>query len=73
MDAFEGIHSVQISSSPPSTNTSSPGYEVLKAGRSGIAVYSSTVFFGTSDVRGQPAARHKSSRETKEKGCAVGR
>ncbi|XP_042351942.1 guanine nucleotide exchange factor for Rab-3A [Plectropomus leopardus] len=73
MDAFEGIHSVQISSSPPSSKSSSPGYEVLKAGRSGIAVYSSTVFFGTSDVLGQPAARHKCSRETKEEGCVVGR
>ncbi|XP_044212863.1 guanine nucleotide exchange factor for Rab-3A isoform X1 [Thunnus albacares] len=74
MDAFEGIHSVQISSSPPSATSSSPGYEVLKAGRSGIAVYSSTVFFGTPGVLGQAAARHnKSSRETEEEGCAVGR
>ncbi|XP_073327316.1 guanine nucleotide exchange factor for Rab-3A [Pagrus major] len=70
MDAFEGIHSVRISSSPPSSTTSSPGYEVLKAGRSGIAVYSSAVFFGTPDVLG---SRHKSSRETEEKGCVVGR
>ncbi|XP_031138854.1 guanine nucleotide exchange factor for Rab-3A isoform X4 [Sander lucioperca] len=75
MDAFEGIHSVQISSSPPSSTTASPGYEILKAGRSGIAVYSSSVFFGTPDVLGQPAARHvhKCSRETEEEGCAVGR
>ncbi|XP_070686266.1 guanine nucleotide exchange factor for Rab-3A [Pempheris klunzingeri] len=70
MDAFEGIHSVQISSSPPSSTAASPGYEVLKAGRSGIAVYSSAVFFATPDVL---AARHKSSREAKEKGCIVGR
>ncbi|KAM8751832.1 guanine nucleotide exchange factor for Rab-3A isoform 3-T3 [Acanthopagrus schlegelii] len=70
MDAFEGIHSVRISSSPPSSTTASPGYEVLKAGRSGIAVYSSAVFFGTPDVLG---SRHKSSRETEEKGCVVGR
>ncbi|XP_030281408.1 guanine nucleotide exchange factor for Rab-3A isoform X2 [Sparus aurata] len=69
MDAFEGIHSVRISSSPPSSTTASPGYEVLKAGRSGIAVYSSAVFFGTPDVLG---SRHKSSRETEEKGCVVG-
>ncbi|XP_032379949.1 guanine nucleotide exchange factor for Rab-3A isoform X4 [Etheostoma spectabile] len=76
MDAFEGIHSVQISSSPPSSTTASPGYEILKAGRSGIAVYSSSVFFGTPDVLGLPAARHvhKCSRETEEEeGCAVGR
>ncbi|XP_035814550.2 guanine nucleotide exchange factor for Rab-3A isoform X1 [Amphiprion ocellaris] len=70
MDAFEGIHSVQISSSPPSSTSSNPGYEVLKAGRSGIAVYSSTVFFGTPDVA---AVRHKSSRVTEEGGCVVGR
>lgn len=70
MDAFEGIHSVRISSSPPSSTTASPGYEVLKAGRSGIAVYSSTVFFGTPDVLG---ARHKAGRATEEEGCVVGR
>uniref|UniRef100_A0A8C4GRU1 RAB3A interacting protein (rabin3)-like 1 n=1 Tax=Dicentrarchus labrax TaxID=13489 RepID=A0A8C4GRU1_DICLA len=70
MDAFEGIHSVRISSSPPSSTATSPGYEVLKAGRSGIAVYSSAVFFGTPDVLG---ARHKSSRKTEEEGCVVGR
>ncbi|XP_035521339.1 guanine nucleotide exchange factor for Rab-3A isoform X4 [Morone saxatilis] len=71
MDAFEGIHSVRISSSPPSSTAASPGYEVLKAGRSGIAVYSSAVFFGTPEVLG---ARHKSSRRsTEEKGCVVGR
>ncbi|MEQ2302871.1 hypothetical protein AMECASPLE_011091 [Ameca splendens] len=65
MDAFEGIHSIHISSSP----TSTPGYEVLKAGRSGITVYSSPVFFGTSNV---PAVKHKSSRVTEEERCAVG-
>lgn len=72
MDAFEGIHSVQISSSPPSSTSSSLGYEVLKAGRAGISVYSSTVFFGTTDVLGQPTSR-QSSRETEEEGCVVGR
>lgn len=70
MDAFEGIHSVQISSSPPSSATASPGYEVLKAGRTGIAVYSSPVFFGTPDVLG---GRHKPSMETEEEACVVGR
>lgn len=68
MDAFEGIHRVHISSSPPSS--SNPGYEVLKAGISGIAVYSSAVFFGTPNV---PAVRHKSSEVTEEEGCVVGR
>ncbi|KAM3609476.1 uncharacterized protein V6R79_015449 [Siganus canaliculatus] len=70
MDAFEGIHTVRISSSPPSSTTTNPGYEVLKAGKSGIAVYSSTVFYGRSDVQG---AKHKSSRETEKEGCVVGR
>ncbi|KAM6937093.1 guanine nucleotide exchange factor for Rab-3A isoform 2-T2 [Xenentodon cancila] len=59
MDAFEGIHTVHISSSPPSSASLGRGYEVLKAGRSGIAVYSSSVFFGTSDLH---AGEH----------CAVG-
>lgn len=72
MEAFEGIHSVQISSSPPSANTSSPSYEVLKAGRSGIAVYSSAVFFGTPGVLGKSAAR-TSTKKTEEDDCAVGR
>ncbi|XP_077452849.1 guanine nucleotide exchange factor for Rab-3A isoform X4 [Stigmatopora argus] len=51
MDAFEGIHSVQISSSPPPVPSSSRSYEVLKTGKSGIAVYSSQVFFGTPSER----------------------
>nr|XP_020476975.1 guanine nucleotide exchange factor for Rab-3A-like isoform X1 [Monopterus albus] len=72
MDAFEGIHSVKISSSPPSSPSSSLGYEVLKVGRSGIAVYSSTVFYGTRDVPGQPASKHKARGENEEEGCAVG-
>ncbi|XP_054588978.1 guanine nucleotide exchange factor for Rab-3A isoform X3 [Nothobranchius furzeri] len=70
MDAFEGIHSVQISSSPPSSISSSPGYEVLKTGRTGIAVYSSQVFFGTPDVS---KVRHKSSKFTAKEGCVVGK
>ncbi|XP_047452009.1 guanine nucleotide exchange factor for Rab-3A isoform X4 [Mugil cephalus] len=70
MDAFEGIHSVQISSSPTSPTSSSPGYEVLKSGRSGIAVYSSAVFFGTPNV---PAVRHKTRKVTEDEGCVVGR
>ncbi|XP_016888727.1 guanine nucleotide exchange factor for Rab-3A isoform X3 [Cynoglossus semilaevis] len=70
MDAFEGLHSVQISSSPPSSGPSSRGYEVLKSGRSGISVYSSSVFFGTPDVRREP--RQKSGRKTQDGGCVVG-
>ncbi|KAJ4937975.1 hypothetical protein JOQ06_002602 [Pogonophryne albipinna] len=72
MDHFEGIHSVQISSSPPPSTTASPGYEIIK-GKSGISVYSSTVFFGKPDILGQPAARHKCSRDAEEIGCVVGR
>ncbi|KAM4734609.1 guanine nucleotide exchange factor for Rab-3A isoform 2-T2 [Anableps anableps] len=70
MDAFEGIHSVHVSSSPPSSASSTPGYEVLKAGRSGIAVYSSPVFFGTSNV---PVVKHQSCRVTEEERCVVGK
>ncbi|XP_041852659.1 guanine nucleotide exchange factor for Rab-3A [Melanotaenia boesemani] len=69
MDAFEGIHTVHISSSTPSSVSSNPGYEILKSGRSGIAVYSSPVFFGTPEV---PAVRHKSSRVNEEERCVVG-
>ncbi|XP_034060592.1 guanine nucleotide exchange factor for Rab-3A isoform X3 [Gymnodraco acuticeps] len=72
MDHFEGIHSVQISSSPPPSTTASPGYEIIK-GKSGISVYSSTVFFGKPDILGQPAARHKCNRDAEEIGCVVGR
>ncbi|XP_072291198.1 guanine nucleotide exchange factor for Rab-3A isoform X2 [Eucyclogobius newberryi] len=67
MDAFEGIHSVQISSSPPSSVSSGPSYEVLRVGRSGIAIYSSAVFFGAHGA----TARHSPSRRAEES-CAVG-
>ncbi|XP_028287060.1 guanine nucleotide exchange factor for Rab-3A isoform X3 [Parambassis ranga] len=70
MDAFEGIHSIQISSSPPSSESSNLGYEVLKTRSPGIAVYSSAVFFGTPHVA---AVRHESSGVTIEEGCVVGR
>lgn len=70
MDAFEGIHSVRISPSPPPLPAAGPGYEVLRAGRSGVAVYSSSVFFGTPDAQ---AARLKSGRGAQEGGCVVGR
>ncbi|XP_034032229.1 guanine nucleotide exchange factor for Rab-3A isoform X2 [Thalassophryne amazonica] len=74
MDAFEGIHSVHISSSPPSGPSANPGYEVLKLGRSGIAVYSSAIFFSTPDVLKEVAPRYpESNRATEEHGCAVGR
>ncbi|KAM8891755.1 guanine nucleotide exchange factor for Rab-3A isoform 2-T3 [Spinachia spinachia] len=73
MEAFEGIHSVRISSSPPSSTRAAPGYEVVRAGGSGIAVYSSAVFFGTPDPLGKPADTHEPGRETEEEGCIVGR
>ncbi|XP_011474346.1 guanine nucleotide exchange factor for Rab-3A isoform X2 [Oryzias latipes] len=69
MDAFEGIHRVHISPSPPPSSSSSLGYEVLKSGRSGIAVYSSSVFFGTPNF---PAVRHKSGSFAQDERCAVG-
>ncbi|CAN9499387.1 unnamed protein product [Ophioblennius macclurei] len=69
MDAFEGIHSVQISSSPPAPAQSGLGYEIVKVERSRIAVYSSEVFFGTPDVS---IVTHDSSKLTEEEGCVVG-
>ncbi|XP_061773199.1 guanine nucleotide exchange factor for Rab-3A isoform X2 [Nerophis ophidion] len=68
MDAFEGIHSVHISSSPP-PSTSSPAYEVLKS-RSGIAVYSSAVFFGTPSRSKNLSSRRRGA---DDQGCVVGR
>uniref|UniRef100_A0A8C2KQ73 RAB3A interacting protein (rabin3)-like 1 n=1 Tax=Cyprinus carpio TaxID=7962 RepID=A0A8C2KQ73_CYPCA len=65
MDAFEGIHRVQLSSSPPARSRSVPGYEVLVAGNSGIAVYSSPTFFGKCDFTDQHTAE--------EERCPVGR
>ncbi|XP_016414939.1 guanine nucleotide exchange factor for Rab-3A-like, partial [Sinocyclocheilus rhinocerous] len=65
MDAFEGIHRVQLSSSTPARSRSVPGYEVLVAGNSGIAVYSSPTFFGKGDFTDQHTAE-------KER-CPVGR
>ncbi|XP_054631841.1 guanine nucleotide exchange factor for Rab-3A isoform X2 [Dunckerocampus dactyliophorus] len=74
MDAFEGIHSVQISSSPPPATSSSPAYEVLKAGRRGIAVYSSAVFFGTPSSQGTRSKTLSSRRrEAEDEGCVVGK
>ncbi|XP_061892007.1 guanine nucleotide exchange factor for Rab-3A isoform X2 [Entelurus aequoreus] len=68
MDAFEGIHSVHISSSPP-PSTSSPAYEVLKS-RSGIAVYSSAVFFGAPSRSKNLSSRRRGA---DDQGCVVGR
>lgn len=65
MDAFEGIHRVQLSSSPPARSRSVPGYEVLVTGNSGIAVYSSPTFFGKVDFTDQHTAE--------EERCPVGR
>ncbi|XP_072528384.1 guanine nucleotide exchange factor for Rab-3A isoform X2 [Salminus brasiliensis] len=70
MDAFEGIHTVQLSSSPPLMTRSSPGYELLVTGSSGIAVYSSHTFFAKDDF--SDCRRSKHSR-IKEEECPVGR
>ncbi|XP_063053787.1 guanine nucleotide exchange factor for Rab-3A isoform X2 [Engraulis encrasicolus] len=66
MDVFEGIHRVQLSSSPSPVSASSPGYEVVVADTSGIAVYSSEVFFGKADSRQlrQRALKYKSATTT---------
>ncbi|XP_036432311.1 guanine nucleotide exchange factor for Rab-3A isoform X2 [Colossoma macropomum] len=70
MDAFEGIHVVQLSSSPPPVSRSSPGYEVLVTGSSGIAVYSSHTFFGNDDFSDHRRSKHS---RAKEERCPVGR
>ncbi|XP_037398853.1 guanine nucleotide exchange factor for Rab-3A isoform X2 [Pygocentrus nattereri] len=69
MDAFEGIHVVQLSSSPPPVSRSSPGYEVLVTGSSGIAVYSSHTFFGNDDFSDHRRNKHSRAKER----CPVGR
>ncbi|XP_041692806.2 guanine nucleotide exchange factor for Rab-3A isoform X7 [Coregonus clupeaformis] len=78
MDAFEGLHSVQLSSSPPPVSASNPGYEVLGSARSGVQVYSNATFYGKPGVlehaqrRGR--AKYPSHREeTNEERCKVGR
>ncbi|XDV53493.1 hypothetical protein PO909_021979, partial [Leuciscus waleckii] len=64
MDTFEGIHRVQLSSSPPARSRSVPGYELLVTGNSGIAVYSSPTFFGNGVLTDQHTAE--------EERCPVG-
>ncbi|XP_038855083.1 guanine nucleotide exchange factor for Rab-3A isoform X2 [Salvelinus namaycush] len=78
MDAFEGLHSVQLSSSPPLASATNPGYEVLVSARSGIQVYSNTMFYGKPSVLEQAQKRgrakyHSHREETKEERCEVGR
>ncbi|XP_052336944.1 guanine nucleotide exchange factor for Rab-3A [Oncorhynchus keta] len=78
MDAFEGLHSVQLSSSPPLASVTNPGYEVLVSARSGIQVYSNTTFYGKPSVLEQAQKRgrakyHSHREETKEERCEVGR
>ncbi|XP_026775125.3 guanine nucleotide exchange factor for Rab-3A isoform X2 [Pangasianodon hypophthalmus] len=70
MDAFEGIHTVCISSSPPAVSTPSSGYELLVTGSKGIALYSSHAFFGKEDSSGHRQSKH--SRAKKEE-CPVGK
>ncbi|XP_036824927.1 guanine nucleotide exchange factor for Rab-3A isoform X2 [Oncorhynchus mykiss] len=78
MDAFEGLHSVRLSSSPPLASVTNPGYEVLVSARSGIQVYSNTTFYGKPSVLEQAQKRgrakyHSHREETKEERCEVGR
>ncbi|XP_031420735.1 guanine nucleotide exchange factor for Rab-3A isoform X3 [Clupea harengus] len=73
MDVFEGIHRVQLSSSPSPVTPSGPGYELVVAGGSGIAVYSSSVFFGKMDTLDQRAPKYKSTAKAAEERCPVGR
>ncbi|XP_045544632.1 guanine nucleotide exchange factor for Rab-3A isoform X5 [Salmo salar] len=77
MDAFEGLHSVQLSSSPPAS-ACNPGYEVLVSARSGVQVYSNPTFYGKPSVleHAQRRGRDKypSYREdTEEERCEVAR
>ncbi|XP_067090026.1 guanine nucleotide exchange factor for Rab-3A isoform X1 [Osmerus mordax] len=72
MDAFEGLHRVQLSSSHPPPVSTGPGYEVL-IGQSGIAVYSSSTFFGKPGAVVQRGPKYRSTREAERERCAVGR
>ncbi|XP_048886447.1 guanine nucleotide exchange factor for Rab-3A isoform X2 [Brienomyrus brachyistius] len=71
MDAFEGIHCVQLSPSLKPAVSSGPGYEVLVTGNSAIAVYSSATFFGQLNTSAPQAEESRPS--TQKDGCAVGR
>ncbi|XP_028814393.1 guanine nucleotide exchange factor for Rab-3A isoform X2 [Denticeps clupeoides] len=70
MDAFEGIHSVQIGPPSPVASTSGLGYELLVTGTSGIAVYSSPAFFGKPVITGWQASSYNTAEEER---CPVGR
>lgn len=70
MDAFEGIHAVCISSSPPAVSTPNPGYELLVTGSKGIALYSSHAFFGKDKFSSYPESK-QSRAKTEE--CPVGK
>nr|XP_046199408.1 guanine nucleotide exchange factor for Rab-3A-like isoform X3 [Oncorhynchus gorbuscha] len=77
MDAFEGLHSVQLSSSPPAS-ACNPGYEVLVSAGSGVQVYSNATFYGKPSVLEHTRRRgrdkyHSYREETKEERCEVGR
>ncbi|KAM9568185.1 guanine nucleotide exchange factor for Rab-3A-like isoform 9-T11 [Salvelinus alpinus] len=77
MDAFEGLHSVRLSSSPPAS-ASNPGYEVLVSARSGVQVYSNATFYGKPSVLEHAQRRGRDTQpsyreETKEERCQVGR
>ncbi|XP_052322731.1 guanine nucleotide exchange factor for Rab-3A-like [Oncorhynchus keta] len=75
MDAFEGLHSVQLSSSPPAS-ACNPGYEVLVSAGSGVQVYSNATFYGKPSVLERTQRRdkyHSYREETEEERCEVGR
>ncbi|XP_019896025.1 guanine nucleotide exchange factor for Rab-3A isoform X2 [Esox lucius] len=76
MDAFEGLHSVQLSSHSPPAAASNPGYEVLVSARSGVQVYSNSAFYGKSSVLEQAQRRGKARyhrEHTENETCPVGR
>ncbi|KAF5908248.1 guanine nucleotide exchange factor for Rab-3A isoform X1, partial [Clarias magur] len=70
MDAFEGIHAVCVSSSPPALSTPCPGYELVVTGSKGIALYSSHAFFGKEDSSGHQQSKHSRSKKAE---CPVGK
>ncbi|CAL8356556.1 unnamed protein product [Lota lota] len=70
MDAFD--HRIHISPSPPSSSLLGLGYEGLRTGNAGIAMYSSVSFFSKTNVLEQSTGIPQTARERQEK-CAAGR
>ncbi|KAL0968833.1 hypothetical protein UPYG_G00272480 [Umbra pygmaea] len=74
MDAFEGLHTVQLSS-PAHAAASNPGYEVVVSATSGLQVYSNSAFYGKPSVLQQAQRRGKSRyyrEEAEAQRCPVG-